>query len=187
MIKNILFASLLSMSSASLLLAQEHHAKPGEFYVVAKALMTTSETFEESEHSTLKSEIGGGVGVDIGYTLPHHFAVELDTSYAKNSVEEHSNENASQSALASYWTYAFDVTYTLPLSHVFGIMGKVGYEFEHESIDALHIEGDDSGLVYGGALEYHMSEHYEALFEYEQSTIESPRGASLYAGLKYIF
>ena len=66
-------------------------------------------------------------------------------------------------------------------------MGKVGYEFEHATISELDVDAYDNGMVYGAGLEYHISEHYEALVEYEGSMIKSPRGSSVYTGVKYIF
>jgi len=80
-----------------------------------------------------------------------------------------------------------DVTYTLPITHHIGIIGKLGYEFEQEKIKELDIDEKDNGMVYGAGVEYHLSDHYEMLVEYEGSTIQSPRGSSLYAGVKYIF
>lgn len=188
MIQKLIVAALVCASTNSLLMAKEHHAKAGEFYIVTKALMTTSESIKEGEHITLDADVGGGVGIDFGYTLPYHFAVELDTSYSKNRVtESEAGVEEKEDGIATYWTYAFDVTYTYPVTDLIGLMGKVGYEFEHESIADLDINADDSGVVYGAGVEYHISEHYEALVEYEASTIESPRGSSVYAGLKYIF
>lgn len=191
MIQKLIISTLICMSATPLVMAKEHHGKSGEFYVVAKALMTTSETISEGNDVTLHGDTGGGIGIDLGYTLPYHFAVELDTSYSQNNVTEtkvdRHGDIEKEEARAKYWTYAMDVTYTYPVTNLIGIMGKIGYEFEHESISELDINGNDSGLVYGAALEYHLSEHYEALLEYEGSTIESPRGSSVYAGLKYIF
>ena len=188
MIKKIKVATIACIMVASVATAKEHHPKSGEFYIVTKALLTTAETIEEGSDVTLEGDVGGGVGVDIGYTLPYHFAVELDTSYSQNRVTESKvGEEEKKDGIASYWTYAMDVTYTIPLTEVIGIMGKVGYEFEHEHINNLDTDGDDSGMVYGAGVEYHVSEHYEALVEYEGSTIESPRGSSVYAGVKYIF
>jgi opacity protein-like surface antigen len=188
MIQKILLASLASLAMTTGVMAKEHHAKAGEFYLVAKALMTTSETLKEGDDITLDADVGGGVGIDVGYTLPYHFAVELDTSYSQNRVtESRVGVEEKEDGIATYWTYAMDITYTFPVTHLIRVMGKVGYEFEHEEIDDLGVKGDDSGMVYGAGVEYHISDHYEALVEYEGSTIESPRGSSLYAGVKYIF
>jgi len=191
--KKVTVASLALIMSMSIGIAKEH-AKVGEFYIVTKALLTTSETIREANGVEIEGRRGGGIGIDIGYTLPHHFAVELDTSYSNNSVREKrivieglEEKLEIENAKGHYWTYAFNVTYVLPVTHDIGILGKVGYEFENETINKLNINSHDSGVVYGAGIEYHMNEHYEALLEYEGSTIDSPRGASLYAGIKYIF
>lgn len=188
MLKKITSVAVASLLLATTVVAREHHEKEGEYYLIVKGLLTTTETLHEGEGETLEADMGGGIGVDIGYRLPYHFAVELDTSYSKNKVTKSEEGVAeTESGNATYWTYAADITYTYPIVYHLGIMGKVGYEFEHEEIDALGIKGDDSGLVYGGGLEYHINSHYEALVEYEESSIKSPRGSSIYAGVKYIF
>ncbi|WP_304546178.1 porin family protein [Sulfurimonas microaerophilic] len=187
MIKKIALASSALMICASTIMAEEHHhAKSGEFYVVVKGLYTTGETIKEGTDITLDGKAGRGLGIDVGYTLPYHFAVELDTSYSKNDVTEDDGVDI-VNGVAKYWTYAADVTYTYPLTHSIGIMGKLGYEFEHEKIDELNVDLNDNGMVYGAGVEYHINEHYEALVEYEGSTIDSVRGSSVYAGIKYIF
>jgi len=191
--KKVTVASLALIMSVSIGFAKEH-IKEGEFYVVTKALWTTSETIREANGVEIEGRRGGGIGVDIGYTLPHHFAVEFDTSYSRNNLREKriviegvEEKLEIENAKGDYWTYAFNVTYTLPVTHTIAIMSKVGYEFEHETIDKLNIDSHDSGVVYGAGIEYHISDHYEALLEYEGSTIDSPRGSSVYTGIKYIF
>jgi len=193
MIKKITVASLALIMSTSTIYAKEH-AQTGEFYVVTKALLTTSDTIKEGNNVEIEGKSGGGMGIDIGYTLPNHFAVEFDTSYSRNdmlekrTVIEGTQEKLEvENARGKYWTYALDVIYALPLTDTIGIMGKLGYEFEHETINQLNVNAHDSGMVYGAGIEYYLSEHYEALVEYEGSVIDSPRGSSVYAGLKYIF
>lgn len=186
--KKIITIAVALILFSTLSQAREQHEKEGEFYIIVKGLITTSEILEEGEGISLEADTGSGIGIDIGYRLPYHFALELDTSYSKNRVtEKREGIEETESGMATYWTYAMDVTYTFPITHHIGIMGKVGYEFEHENIDKLEISGDDSGIVYGAGLEYHINSHYEALVEYEESAIESPRGSSIYAGVKYIF
>ena len=194
MIKKATLVSLAFVISTSTLIAKEHAVKSGEFYLVTKALLTTAETIHEGHGVEIEGKRGRGLGIDVGYTLPHNFAIEFDTSYSINSLyEKHTviegveEKIEVKDARGHYWTYAFDVTYTLPLTDNIGIMGKLGYEFEHEAIDKFNINAHDSGIVYGAGIEYHLSEHYEALIEYEGSTIDSPRGSSFYAGVKYIF
>ncbi len=183
MIKKIALATLLLSMSSFALQAQEHKSS-GEVYVVAKGLYTTGKTIEEESGIILKGKSGKGLGVDVGYTLPYNFAVEVDTSYSKNDIREN-NAGEIREFSAKYWTYALDVTYTLPLSHAFALMGKAGYEFEHEKTSEKTKK--DNGVVFGAGLEYHINEHYEGIVEYEDSTIDSARGSSIYAGIKYIF
>ncbi|MDH4945036.1 porin family protein [Sulfurimonas sp. C5] len=182
MIKNIALATLLLSTGSSVLQAEEHK-NSNEFYVVAKALYTIGKTIPEGV-SILKGKSGKGMGIDIGYTLPYNFALELDTSYSKNDITEYSDGEV-RALTAKYWTYAVDVTYTLPVTHSLALMGKAGYEFEHEKLDGRTKK--DNGMVYGAGVEYHINEHYEGIVEYEDSTIDSARGSSVYAGIKYIF
>lgn len=186
MIKNIALASLALMVSTSTVMAEED-VKDGEFYIVAKGLYTTGNTVKESSDVILDGKSGNGFGLDVGYTLPHHFALELDTSYSKNDVTEKKVGEADTQATAKYTTYAMDVVYTYPIAHSLDIMGKVGYEYEHEKISELGVDLHDNGMVYGAGLEYHISEHYEAIAEYEGSAIDSVRGDNIYAGIKYVF
>jgi opacity protein-like surface antigen len=193
MTKKIILASLTLALGASMGVAKES-SESGEFYFVTKALLTTAQTVKESNNVEVQGQTGGGVGIDLGYTLPYHFALELDTSYDQNTIREKrqtiEDEVATteiEEAHAVYWTYALDVTYTYELTHSLGLMGKLGYEIEHETISKLNKDAQDSGMVYGAGLEYHLLKHYEALVEYEGSMIESPRGSSIYAGIKYIF
>lgn len=178
--------SLALMIATSTMMAEEH-AKSGEFYIAVKGLYTTGKTIQENAEVILDGKSGNGIGIDIGYTLPHHFAVELDTSYSQNGVTEKKVGEADTQATAKYMTYAMDIVYTYPIIHSLDIMGKIGYEYEHEKISELGVDVHDNGMVFGAGLEYHISEHYEALAEYEESAIDSARGSNIYAGIKYIF
>lgn len=180
--KKIALATLL-LVSASAIQAEEHRSS-GEVYVVAKALYTAGTTIEETGGIILKGKDGRGVGIDVGYTLPYNFAIELDTSYSKNNITEN-DAGELRELSAKYWTYACDVTYTLPVTHSLALMGKAGYEFEHEKVNGT--KKKENGMVYGAGIEYHINEHYEGLLEYEDSTIDSARGSSVYAGIKYLF
>lgn len=189
MIKKVTAATLALALSTSASFAEES-SESGEFYIVTKALFTTGETVKEGSDIEVEGKAGGGVGIDIGYTLPYHFAVELDTSYDKNGIHETKQTTLGpeeEDGMGTFWTYAMDVTYTVPVTEELGVMGKVGYEFERETITNIDATAHDSGMVYGAGLEYHIVKHYEALVEYEGSTIDSPRGSSVYAGVKYIF
>ena len=184
MIKKLTAGTLVLALSASTTFAEEAE-KSGEYYVAVKALMTMGDTVTEEDNTKLKGQTGGGIGIDFGYTLPYHFALELDGSYDRTDVQETRPSEEPKTLQGTFWTYAMDLTYTLPVTNDLGIMAKVGYEFERETIGGTN--GHDSGTVYGAALEYRLSKHYETLMEYEGSTVDSPRGSSLYAGVKYIF
>jgi len=192
MVRKNTVALLALIMSVSSIMAKEH-IEPGEFYVVTKALFTTAETISESDDIDIEGNSGGGLGVDVGYTLPYNFAVELDTSYSRNNireittVEDPEEKEEIVDAKGNYWTFAMDVTYTMPVTHTIGLMGKIGYEFEYETISKLDIDTHDNGMVYGVGIEYHLSDHYEAIVEYEGSMIDTPRGSSVYTGIKYIF
>lgn len=184
MIKKIVLASFLSFSLAPAAFA-EHITHPkkeaNNFYVIAKGLYTIGADVEEEGGAVLKGKSGKGFGVDLGYTLPYHFSVELDLSHSQNDVENEHDEIET----AKYWTYALDVVYVYHLTHEVRVIGKLGYEFEDEKIaeETLH----ENGMVYGGGVEYHLNDNYDLLVEYEGSTIDSARGDSIYAGVKYTF
>lgn len=183
MIKKIALASLLFCTTSIMAQELHHEESESEIYVVVKRLFTTGEKITEQEAGNkvvLDGKSGGGLGIDLGYTLPYHFALEIDTSYSTNKVKIDDELES-----AKYLTYAMDVVYTYPLTHALGVMGKVGYEFEHETLNEETV--NDNDFVYGAGLEYHIVDNYEALVEYEGSLIDSARGSSIYVGLKYIF
>ena len=152
-------------------------------YLVGKALMTTPEEMEHDEAS-LESGYGSGFGIDLGYKLPKHFAIELDMSYDRNDVEE---KVTAVTATGIYMTYALDVVYTYHLTHHFGLIGKLGYEVENEKVDHFNIDSTLSGAVFGAGLEYILNKKYEIVAEYEHSMIISTRGQSFFIGVKYNF
>jgi opacity protein-like surface antigen len=174
---------MLMLLGFSPLVAQENHS---HYYIVTKALYSLGEKVDHGVGKTLESDSGVGIGIDFGYQINHHFAVEFDFSYDENEVEENDNGTLHH-ADGTYYTYALDATYSHHLSKSLALMGKVGLELEDEQIKELGINTTETGLVYGIALEYLLNKHYEIVTEYEASSIESPRGSSIFVGVKRIF
>jgi opacity protein-like surface antigen len=168
----------------------EHHAAHEEsktpFYVAVKAITTLGDSIEE-EGATLEGDTGFGIGIDLGYKLAYGFAIELDATYVTNNVTEREADGESEEYSASYITTSLDIAYKYPLTHTVGLVAKCGYEYEIETIDDLNIDNSETGFVFAGAVEYEMSEHIALLGEYEYTTIDGPRGNSIFAGLVYSF
>ena len=157
------------------------------FYINVKALASLGAKAEHGE-AILDGDGGYGIGIDIGYRLGHGFAVEYDFSYAKNTVTERIEHHEPEEFDAYYYTSALDLVYTYEVTETVGLFGKVGYEYEWETIDELGIDSSrEHGFVVGAGVEIALNEKYKVVGEYEHSTIESPRGDSLYLGLMYNF
>lgn len=183
MIKRLVLAALLMSGFTEALLAEENQ-HGSKMYMVVKALFTTGEKVEHDATTTLESDSGHGFGVDFGYKVTHNVAVEFDFSYDENDVTV--DDGTTPFVVeGTYYTYAADVTYTHHMTKSLGLMAKVGYELEQEELEGTHT--NETGLVYGIALEYVVSKHYEVVAEYEASTIESPRGHSIFLGVKRNF
>jgi len=162
----------------------EEHTE-SDFYVVVKGMRIAGDTAAH-EDALLDGDVGYGFGIDVGYRLGNGFALEYDFSYAKNTVTE-TIEDISEEGTAKYYTHALDLVYTYELTETVGIFGKVGYEYESEEIKAFDIDGSDHGFVYGAGVEVAMTDEYKFVAEYEHSTIEGPRGDSIFAGVMINF
>jgi len=163
----------------------EAHAE-SPFYVVVKGLMTFGDKTDH-ETSQLNGKIDYGFGIDLGYRIGHGFAVEYDFSYSSNIIEEKKNNGEIENIEGEYYTSAIDLVYTYELTEELGVFAKVGFEYEWEKIDALDVDTTDSGAVFGVGFEAEMDESFKMVVEYEHSTIEGPRGDSLFAGVMYNF
>ncbi len=180
---NKFFIAIITMMMAShQILASETHSTKSPLYVVAKALVTTPSSMEH-ENAELSSGMGSGIGLDLGYKLSNHIALEVDISYDHNTIEENLN-GVIEDAAANYYTYAVDITYALHMTHAMGLIVKLGYEIEDEEVEKLNISEIDSGIVYGLGLEYAINKNYEIVVEYEHSDIISTRGSSIFSGVK---
>jgi outer membrane autotransporter protein len=165
-------------------MVMEHEAE-SKFYVIVKALMILGDKVQH-DGDTLDGDSGYGYGIDIGYRLGHGFALEYDFSYARNTVTETNGEDVEESK-ASYYTHAVDLVYTYEFTETLGVFVKAGYEYEIEGIDDFNIDVDEDGFNYGIGVELAMNHKYKFVAEYEHSTIEGPRGDSIFAGVMYNF
>jgi len=177
MIKKILpLVTVLTLSTQVMAheSTQEHESN---LYVVGKALYIMGDDVQHEE-AHLEGDGGIGFGVDFGYRIAYGFSVEYDFSYSINTVSE-----ADESADSEYMTHAIDIVYTYPATKELGIFAKVGYEYEKEKITDYDIDSSDHGTVFGAGVEYELTHQYSVVGEYEHSTIDGPRGDSIYLGL----
>lgn len=135
------------------------------------------------EESILEGDKDFGFGLDLGYRIGNGFAVEYDFTYGSNKVTEGEEE-----AKATYYTSAIDLVYVYEMTETIGVFGKVGYEYEWETISDLDIDNEDHGFVFGVGTEIAINESYKFVAEYEYSEIEGPKGQGAFlAGVMYNF
>lgn len=163
----------------------QEHAE-SDYYVIVKGLRIAGDTVDH-EGVTLDGDSGYGFGIDLGYRLGHGFAVEYDFSYATNTVSEVEAGEVLAKADATYYTHAIDLVYTYELTETLGVFAKAGYEYEIEEIEEYNIDADDNGFNFGVGAEVAINHKYKFVAEYEHSTIEGPRGNSIFAGVMYNF
>lgn len=84
-------------------------------------------------------------------------------------------------------TSSLDIAYAYPISHKFELFVKGGYEYEVEKINDLGIDASDTGFIYAAGIEYEINEKVSFISEYEGTTINGPRGNSVFAGAIYHF
>lgn len=188
----ILLGSLVSMSAYAeeVEAATEHSEEKSDFYIAVKALSTLGSSIDEEnaagESVTLKGSAGYGLGIDLGYEISHGFSVEVDGTYAANTVTETAANGDSEDFSAYYMTSSMDIAYRYMATEALGLMVKGGYEFEYEKIDTKD-SATNSGFTYAAALTYEINEHVGVLGEYEVTTVEGPRGNSAFVGIEYSF
>jgi len=168
------------------------HHEEGDFYIIAKGLVSLGDTYTEEAtaeepEARLEGDVGGGVGIDVGYRLGYGFAVEFDFAYAHTDVTRHIEGEEAVTAGADYFSYGLDLIYGYHVNESFVIFGKAGWELEQEKISDLDIDGNNNGFSYALGLEYGLSEHWALVGEYEGALIDGPRGNSLFAGVGYVF
>jgi len=183
--KKILLAMMFVLITQ--LTAQENmHETNSKYYVVVKALNILGDKVQHGE-ATLDGDNSYGFGIDFGYRLQKGFSLEYDFSYSTNTVHEYVEGEEPRSADASYMTHAIDLVYGYEIMHKLELFAKVGYEYEREKISDFEIDNGSDGAVVGAGIEYEIGHAYKVLGEYEHSTIDGPRGDSLYLGLMYNF
>lgn len=151
-----------------------HHSKLSTHtgpYCEPTIIMTMGETVSHSS-STLKGDVGYGIGFDVGYSFTENFAFEVDGTYSKANVKETRSTGETQTSSASFYTYGVNAVMTYPLHHHFIILGKVGYDYEHEDLGSLDIKGSDRGANWTAGFEYSFNPHIEVSFEYEGSEVK---------------
>ena len=164
------------------------HSETG-FYAALKGLVTLGNEVDHGD-ATLDGSRGQGVGVEMGYKIGSGFAIEGDATFARNSVTETKcaeGECEREKAGGEYTTVSLDLVYTYHVTHHLGTFVKTGYEYETETIDQLEISGNDTGFIYAAGAEYAVGDHTAFMAEYEGTTIEGPRGNSIFAGILYHF
>ncbi len=158
-----------------------------DYYIVVKALTTLGDDMMEGD-VFLDGDRGYGFGIDFGYRIGEGFAIECDYSYASNDVTERRlAEEGGEVLDYSYQSLALDVVYTYEVTEKLGIFAKVGFEYEWEKIDETDEDNYDTGAAFGIGLEYAFNPRYRFVAEYEHSTIDGPRGDSVFAGVMYNF
>jgi len=152
-----------------------HHEE--KVYVVAKGLITSGDTLKE-EDETLKGENGRGFGLDLGYRTGYGFNLEVDYAYTKLDVTA-----GGEDVTGDYHSFSFDALYAYHLSEPLAVFAKGGIEYEIEKIDDLNVDKTNTGFLYGAGIEYEIKENMALVFEYENSTVDGPKGYTLAAGL----
>lgn len=142
------------------------------FYTVVKGISIMGDT-----NNCNCTDSGYGAGLDLGYNLGNGFATELGLSYAKNDLNNVDGD-------VSHKTGSLSLVYTYNLTDTLGLFGKVGYMIEKDSLAG---SDNESGLIYGGGLEYGLGDNYAIIGEYQASSIDSLRGDAASLGLKYNF
>ena len=165
----------------------EHvHSKQTNFYIATKAMVTLGSTVTE-DTSTLKGGTGEGLAVDLGYRAGYGIAVEIDGTYALDTITEKKSSGEQQTMAGTYVTSSLDVSYTYKATHELVLFVKGGYEYEFEKIADLNVDAINSGFIYAAGTEYEINETMAFIGEYEVTTIKGPRGNSIFAGLVYSF
>ena len=164
----------------------EVEQEESRFYIVAKALTILGDETEHGE-ALLKGDRDYGFGVDIGYRIGNGFAIEYDFSFSKNTVREIKEGSEPEYVDGKYMTSSLDLVYVYEATERVGLFVKVGYEYEWEEIEELGIDSTEHGFILGVGTEISINEKFKFLMEYEHSTIEGPRGLSVYVGIMYNF
>ena len=158
----------------------EEHQAELPFYVALKGMYTLGDTYKNEE-----GDAGYGVGIDLGYRIGNGFAVEIDGTYENGDVTAKEDNGEEIEENVKYYTTSLDVVYVYEIGGGFGVLGKVGYEYEHEEVGEE--SGNDSDFIFAAGAEYEINEEFKAVAEYEHSLIDGPKGDAILAGVMFNF
>ena len=159
----------------------DHRHKQEKVYLVVKGLSAGGDTITEGE-AKVEGKNGKGFGVDIGYRTGYGINLELDYAYADVDITE-TTPTEETKATGKYHSFSLDLLYAYHITKPFAVFVKTGVEYEKEKISKLNVDKSDTGVLYGAGLEYEFMEEMAFIVEYEDSTIDGPRGYSIAAGL----
>lgn len=189
--KRLTTLTLATLLSTTLLLANEEvnaedegesfRHKEEKVYFVVKGLTTAGDTITEEE-AKIEGKNGRGIGVDIGYRTGMGVNFEVDYAYTKLDVTEKGGAEEI-STTGDYHSISLDLLYAYHINEPLAVFAKAGVEYEMEKIDKLDVDKSDTGLLYGVGVEYELKENITLILEYEDTTIEGPKGYTLGAGL----
>jgi len=162
-----------------------YESDESNFYIIAKGMILLGDTVNH-EDAILDGYRSIGLGIDLGYRLGYGFAVEYDFSYSQNTVIEKLDEKIERDT-GEYYTSSLDLVYTQEVTKNVGIFGKVGYEYEWETIPKYEIDNQNSDFVFGVGIETEVNKDYKLIAEYEHPMIEGPHGDTVFAGVMYDF
>ena len=157
---------------------EEHHAE-SPYYVAVKGMYTLGDTYKNEE-----GDPGYGVGIDLGYRLGHGLAIEIDGTYENGDVTAKEEEEEIGESV-EFYTASLDLVYVYEVGAGFGLLGKVGYEYEYEKI--ADETNDETDFVFAAGAEYEINEKFKTIAEYEHSLIDGPKGDAILAGIMYNF
>ena len=155
--------------------------KEEKVYIVPKVLMSSGHTISE-EDARVKGENGRGVGLDLGYRTGTGLNFEVDYAYTKVDITEQKGEEKTKTT-GDYNSASFDILYAYHINEPLAVFAKTGFEYEKEKIDKLNVDKSDTGFLYGAGFEYEVKENMALLVEYEDSTIDGPKGYTVAVGL----
>ena len=189
--KQLSALALVTLLSASAVMANEEstnstenesfHHKEEKVYVVLKGLMANGDTIQEGD-ATVEGKNGKGFGIDIGYRTGYGINFELDYAYADVDITE-TTPTEETKATGKYNSVSFDLLYAYHITEPLVVFVKTGVEYEKEKISALNVDKSDTGVLYGAGFEYEIKENIAFIAEYEDSTIDGPKGYTVAAGL----
>lgn len=161
-------------------------------YIVGKVFTSPGQDYDHGGH-TITGDTATGFGLDLGYKLGDHWAVELAYSAGSGSVKAHQSSlpllasSSPSSVDASYNALGLLGVYTAHLGESFSLVGKLGGVSESEDLGEAGGSSSATGLVYVLGCEYKLFGHNELVLEYEDTTIDGPRAYTLFLGFKHGF